>query len=120
MKYYMKLKDGAPSQGIISFIINPDDAPENRHYDKEYVVSNELVGVTEEQYNNIEFCTWDGTSVTLDEDSMNKQKALEECYSNRKAEYGTMESQLDEMFHDGFDSWKERIQAVKDKYPKPE
>ena len=32
-----------------------------------------------------------------------------------------MEEQLDYMFHNGFDKWKEDIvQPVKDKYPKPE
>ena len=36
----------------------------------------------------------------------------------RLEEYGDWPSQLDEMFHD-FDAWKARIQAVKNKYPKP-
>ena len=40
---------------------------------------------------------------------------------NRKEEYPPMEEQLDYMFHNGFDKWKEDIvQPVKDKYPKPE
>lgn len=37
----------------------------------------------------------------------------------RLEEYGSLPDQLDEMFHD-FDAWKARIQAVKNKYPKPE
>jgi hypothetical protein len=37
----------------------------------------------------------------------------------RQEEYGDWSSQLDEQFHD-FDAWKARIQAVKNKYPKPE
>lgn len=36
----------------------------------------------------------------------------------RQQEYGGLADQLDEMFHD-IDAWKARIQAVKDKYPKP-
>ncbi len=43
----------------------------------------------------------------------NEYKAL------RKAEYGDIGDQLDEIFHD-IDTWKARIQAIKDKYPKPE
>ena len=40
---------------------------------------------------------------------------------SRQAEYPPMEDQLDYMFHNGFDKWKEDIvQPVKDKYPKPE
>jgi hypothetical protein len=38
---------------------------------------------------------------------------------NRKAEYPPMEDQLDYIFHNGVDKWKEDIiQPVKDKYPK--
>ena len=42
----------------------------------------------------------------------NKYKAL------RAAEYPAIVDQLDTIFHDGLDAWKEQIQAVKDKYPK--
>ena len=38
----------------------------------------------------------------------------------RQSEYPAIEDQLDEIFHTGLDGWKETIQAVKDKYPKPE
>jgi len=37
---------------------------------------------------------------------------------SRVSEYGSWSDQLDEMYHD-FDGWKERIEAVKTKYPKP-
>jgi len=36
----------------------------------------------------------------------------------RKSEYGTWEFQLDEIYHQGIDAWKTRIQSIKDKYPK--
>ena len=36
---------------------------------------------------------------------------------NRRKEYGSIQDQLDEIFHD-MDAWKVRIQSVKDKYPK--
>ena len=36
---------------------------------------------------------------------------------NRQKEYGKLEDQLDEIFHN-IDDWKTRIQGVKDKYPK--
>ena len=38
----------------------------------------------------------------------------------RQAEYPSMADQLDTIFHDGIDAWKAQIQAVKDKYPKPQ
>jgi hypothetical protein len=36
----------------------------------------------------------------------------------RAKEYPSIADQLDKIFHDGIDEWKETIQAVKDKYPK--
>ena len=38
----------------------------------------------------------------------------------RQAEYPSYATQLDEIFHNGIDSWKAVIQVTKDKYPKPE
>ena len=38
----------------------------------------------------------------------------------RAAEYPNIADQLDTLFHEGIDGWKETIQAVKTKYPKPE
>lgn len=36
----------------------------------------------------------------------------------RASEYPPVVDQLDMIFHNGIDAWKEQIQAVKDKYPK--
>ena len=30
-----------------------------------------------------------------------------------------IQDQLDDIYHNGIDAWKETIKAVKDKYPKP-
>ena len=38
--------------------------------------------------------------------------------AKRKSEYGSWEFQLDEIYHNGIDAWKTRIQSIKDKYPK--
>jgi hypothetical protein len=37
---------------------------------------------------------------------------------NRVKEYGSWQSQLDEIYHQGLDSWKTRITNIKLKYPK--
>ena len=37
---------------------------------------------------------------------------------NRVKEYGSWRSQLDEIYHNGLDSWKARISNIKAKYPK--
>lgn len=37
----------------------------------------------------------------------------------RKEEYPSIEEQLDLIYHEGIDVWKETIQSIKEKYPKP-
>lgn len=42
-----------------------------------------------------------------------------ENYSKRrKAEYPSIEDQLDILYHEGYDVWKATIKEIKDKYPK--
>ena len=45
----------------------------------------------------------------------------QEYARNRQAEYPPWNEQLDKIFHEGVAKWKsEKVQPVKDKYPKPE
>lgn len=37
----------------------------------------------------------------------------------RASEYPRIEDQLDTLYHGGYDAWKESIDAIKVKYPKP-
>ena len=37
---------------------------------------------------------------------------------NRAREYPSIADQLDEIYHNGLDSWKAKIKEIKDKYPK--
>ena len=39
---------------------------------------------------------------------------------DRLMQYPNWPDQLDQIFHEGIDAWKETIQAVKDAHPKPE
>ena len=39
--------------------------------------------------------------------------------SKRRAEYPSIEDQLDKIYHSGVAGWKTTIKAIKDKYPKP-
>jgi hypothetical protein len=45
-------------------------------------------------------------------------QALEDVYENRRKDYGAIVDQLDEIYHNGLDSWKTRIASIKAKYPK--
>lgn len=38
----------------------------------------------------------------------------------RMAAYPNIEDQLDQIYHEGIDKWKETIAAIKAQYPKPE
>ena len=60
----------------------------------------------------------DSGEVTLYDslDALNDSISYQE---NRIANYPPIEDQLDKMYHDGFDAWKDTIKAIKDAHPKP-
>ena len=69
----------------------------------------------------------DGGSKPTETDCTNGLAALQAAWdlendsykSQRQAEYPSVVNQLDKMFHSGFQAWKDEIQKVKEKYPKP-
>ena len=62
----------------------------------------------------------DGNEVAYDKSAVQAYIDANEYKRFRKLEYPSFADQLDTIFHDGLDAWKEQIQTVKDKYPKPE
>ena len=69
--------------------------------------------------------TWyKDTSPIAEADILAKQKELQTAYANnayqreRAEAYPSMADQLDDIYHNGVDEWKNTIKAVKDKYPK--
>tara|TARA_Y100000034_G_scaffold87642_1_gene105095 strand:- start:27 stop:362 length:336 start_codon:yes stop_codon:yes gene_type:complete len=46
-------------------------------------------------------------------------EALYVVRKQRRQSYPEIREQLDKMYHDGFDAWKDMIKVVKDEYPKP-
>jgi L-lysine 2,3-aminomutase len=75
--------------------------------------------VNEEDINQI---TWHNETTPIAKQTiLNKQtelQALEDVYEKRRKEYGTVVSQLDEIYHNGMDSWKARIAQIKADNPK--
>ena len=61
--------------------------------------------------------TWEEVEAELEKVKL-EFKSLE-YQRNRKPEYPAIEDQLDLLYHKGVDGWKEEIQKIKDKYPKP-
>ena len=68
----------------------------------------------------------DGGAKPTEADCTNGLKALQDAWdlendsykSKRRAEYPSIEDQLDKIYHSGIDAWKTDIKAVKDKYSK--
>ena len=80
------------------------------------------VSVNAEDYDQI---TWHGTTPISVDQIKAKQAELKKAYDDakyqrdRKAEYPSIEDQLDDLYHHGIDGWKATIKVTKDKYPKP-
>jgi hypothetical protein len=76
----------------------------------------------EEDINTIEW--HNGTTPISVSDIQAKQTELQTAYDNaeyqrkRAKEYPSIVDQLDDIYHNGIDGWKETIKAIKDKYPK--
>ena len=78
------------------------------------------VSVSGEDINTLEWYDNNPTNIT-NQQILTKQselQALEDVYVNRRKEYGNWESQLDEIYHNGLDSWKARIANIKLNNPK--
>jgi len=80
------------------------------------------VTCNEEDYDQI---TWlNGTAVISKADIQAKQAELKADYDSkeyqrkRKAEYPSIEDQLDDIYHNGISGWSATIKSTKDKYPK--
>ena len=69
----------------------------------------------------------DGGSKPSESDCTNGLAALQSAWdlendsykSQRRAEYPSLEEQLDKIYHSGVNAWKADIKVIKDKYPKP-
>jgi len=84
------------------------------------IKSNAQVSCSGEDINTIEWYDGNPTNITKEQilDKQSELQALEDVYENRRKDYGAIVDQLDEIYHDGIDSWKTRIASIKAKYPK--
>jgi hypothetical protein len=78
------------------------------------------VSVSGDSINTLEWHDNNPTKITNQQilDKQSELQELEDVYENRRNEYGTVISQLDEIYHNGLDSWKARLANIKAKYPK--
>jgi hypothetical protein len=84
------------------------------------IKSDAQVSVSGDDINTLEWHDNNPTNITNQEilDKQSELQALEDVYENRRNEYGSIVSQLDEIYHSGLDSWKARLANIKAKYPK--
>jgi hypothetical protein len=75
--------------------------------------------------NDINTLLWfNDTPVISKADILAKQAELQTAYDakeyqrDRAKEYPSIADQLDDIYHNGIDAWKETIKITKDKYPK--
>ena len=66
---------------------------------------------------DFEIPSWEEVEKVWNE--LKTEYATFEFQRKRKPEYPKIEDQLDLLYHKGVDGWKEEIQKIKDKYPKP-
>jgi hypothetical protein len=59
-----------------------------------------------------------GQEVTYDKNAVDVWVDPEAYKAKRAAEYPSIVDQLDTLYHEGYEGWKAKIQAVKNKYPK--
>jgi len=84
------------------------------------IKSDAQVSVLGDDINTLVWHDNNPTNIT-NQQILNKQselQALEDVYVNRRKEYGTIVNQLDEIYHNGLDSWKARIANIKLNNPK--
>jgi hypothetical protein len=62
---------------------------------------------------------WNGTDCVVKKEVSTNVPQDQPYTVLRKLSYPTVEQQLDILYHQGFDAWKEVIAEVKAKYPKP-
>ena len=68
-----------------------------------------------EDYDSIK---WLNGTTPISKADIEAKYAEIEAQDNRRKEYPSIVDQLDDIYHNGIDGWKETIKAVKDKYPK--
>ena len=78
------------------------------------------VSVSADDINTLIWYDNNPTNITNQQilDKQSELQALEDVYENRRKEYGAIVDQLDEIYHNGLDSWKARIANIKLNNPK--
>jgi len=78
------------------------------------IIEDKIVG-----WHNEEITQPTDAEITAEQNKLQTEYDNNAYQRNRAAEYPSIADQLDEIYHNGIDSWKAVIKTTKDKYPKP-
>tara|TARA_Y100000114_G_C11668444_1_gene282547 strand:+ start:557 stop:832 length:276 start_codon:yes stop_codon:yes gene_type:complete len=81
-------------------------------------IHNNVATINGDTKDNIVSFDNSGNEITIDWGQVNSWTDPDEYKYKRELEYPSIQDQLDDIYHNGIDGWKETIKAVKDKYPK--
>jgi len=81
-------------------------------------IHNEVVTINGDTQETIVATDINENEVNINWSEVNSWTDPDEYKYKRKSEYPTIVDQLDDIYHNGIDGWKETIKATKDKYPK--
>jgi len=68
---------------------------------------------------NLDIPKPDDATLAQYETQAEAKEALSDVQNQREVAYPSIAEQLDQIYHEGIDAWKETIAAVKAEYPKP-
>ena len=89
----------------------------NVNFTKDVILQNDGDGAYIKEW-NLDINKPTDSQLTALENECDKIERNIETNQKRILEYGTWKEQLDDIYHNGIDGWKEKIKAVNDKYPK--
>ena len=81
-------------------------------------IHNSVVSINGDTQETITATDNNGDDVTINWTLVNAWTDPDEYKYKRAEEYPSMADQLDDIYHNGIDSWKATIKTTKDKYPK--
>ena len=82
--------------------------------------------VIDEKYENLWWSDNNDLPPPTEEEINQEIERLQQEYErnqyqrDRAKEYPSIQEQLDTLYHQGYDGWKQEINKIKEKYPKPE
>ena len=83
-----------------------------------YTIYENVVSINGNTQEDIKAIDINGNEVNVNWNQINSWTDSDQYKYDRANEYPLIIDQLDDIYHNGIDGWKETIKSIKDKYPK--